>query len=99
MQDWDIVVADPENLEVLVELVGDGNCPSRSYLLGSLYCLVGHSDRTDERIRSAADDAGRSSDSWLHTWATRVQHLLANPDDFRRSDWCGWEGFRTRPDA
>jgi hypothetical protein len=99
MQDWDIVIAEPENLEVPVELVGDPTCPSPSYLLGSLYCLAGHSDPMDQRIRSAADDAARSSESWLQTWAMPVQHLLANPDDIRRSDWCGWDGFRTRPDA
>ncbi|MCV7115518.1 hypothetical protein [Mycolicibacterium setense] len=40
MQDWDLIVADVDNLELLLELVGDQACHARKYLLDSLYCLV-----------------------------------------------------------
>jgi hypothetical protein len=46
MEDWDIIVADLPNLELLLALVGDQACPAREYLLGSLYCLVGHQTAT-----------------------------------------------------
>lgn len=47
MRDWDVVIADVDNVELLLELIGDETCPAREYLLDGLYCLFGHSDRTD----------------------------------------------------
>lgn len=47
MEDWDVVIAEPANAGVLVELVAAPRCAARSYLLGSLYCLVSHCDRDD----------------------------------------------------
>jgi hypothetical protein len=99
MQDWDIVIAEPENLELLLDLVGDQACPSRRYLLGSLYCLIGHSDRADPRLLSAAIAAEASSDAWVAAWGRRVHQVLANPSTFNRDDWCGWQGLRVSPEG
>lgn len=63
MQDWDLIVAGMDNLELLLELVGDQACPGRKYLLDSLYCLVGHADRSEPRLLRAADGARTSSDA------------------------------------
>ena len=97
MEDWDIVIAEPENAELLLDLVGDPTCPSGPYLLGSLYCLVGHSDHADPRLVSAAGVAVGSSDVRVSAWGRRVRHVLSHPADFRRDDWCGWQGLRTQP--
>ncbi|MED5812891.1 hypothetical protein VST63_11015 [Mycolicibacterium sp. 050232] len=99
MQDWDLILADMDNLELLLELVGDQACPARKYLLDSLYCLVGHSDRTDPRLLSAAEAARTSSDVWIATWGRRVGQVAEHPSDFDRADWCGWDGFRSHPDG
>lgn len=99
MQDWDLILADVVNLELLLELAGDQECSARSYLLDSLYCLVGHSDRTDPRLLSAAEAARTSSDAWIATWGRRVGQVAERPSGFDRADWCGWDGFRSNPDG
>ncbi|MEV6270912.1 hypothetical protein AB0L64_27365 [Kribbella sp. NPDC051936] len=96
-QDWDILMAEPENLEALVQLVGDPGCPSRRDLLGSLYCTIGHSDHSDSRIAAAIEIAGRSNDLWLSTWARRSKRVIDHPDEFDRDDWCGWDSMASKP--
>ncbi|UNB98836.1 hypothetical protein H5U98_25575 [Mycolicibacterium boenickei] len=98
MQDWDLIVADVDNVELFLELVGDPACPAREYLLGSLYCLVGHSDRTDPRLLRAAEAARTSSDAWIATWGRRACQVAEHPSGFDRADWCGLDGLRSNPD-
>ncbi|MFV8170899.1 hypothetical protein [Mycolicibacterium peregrinum] len=72
MQDWDLVIAGIDNVELLLELIGDRECPARDYLLDSLYCLFGHSDLADPRLLRAAEEARAASDPWVATWGRRV---------------------------
>ena len=97
MEDFDVLVADLEHLPTLLELVGDPSCPARRYLLGSLYCLVGHSDLRDQRILDGVVMAEHADDSWLRTWAARTRQVLEHPETRDGDDWCGWHGFRTVP--
>jgi hypothetical protein len=97
MEDWDIIIAVPRDLPLLLELVGDGGCPARQYLLGSLYCLVGHSDRSDPRLEDAIRTAEATTEPWLTTWARRFRAVKERPDAFNRQDWCGLPGYATRP--
>ena len=96
-EDFDIIVADPEHLAALVSLVADSNCPKRQYLLGSLYCTIGHSDLADPRIRSAIQLGLGSNDPWVANWSTRALPLLDAPNTRIRGDWCGWQGLRQDP--
>lgn len=99
MQDWDLVIADMDNLELLLALIGDQACSARKYLLDSLYCLVGHSDHTDHRLLVAAETARTASDAWIATWGRRVYQIVEHPSDFNRWDWCGQDGYRSNPDG
>lgn len=99
MQDWDLIIADVGNVELLLELVRDQACPARNYLLDSLYCLVGHSDRTDPRLVRAAEVARTASDPWIATWGRLVCQVVADPAYFNRADWCGLGGYRSNPDG
>ncbi|MGV0737217.1 hypothetical protein ABQF35_10470 [Mycobacterium syngnathidarum] len=99
MQDWGLIIAEMDNLELLLELVGDRACPDRKFLLDSLYCLVGHSDPADPRLLSAAEVARTSSDAWIATWGRRVCQVAEDPSAFNRADWCGLGGFRSTPDG
>jgi hypothetical protein len=93
-EDFDIVIADPRHLAVLQDMVQDLDCPKRQYFLSSLYCMVGHSDRTDLRLIVGIDRASQAADPWLRTWGMRARHVVANPEARRRQDWCGWPGLR-----
>lgn len=97
MQDWDVILADRDNLELLLELAGDQACPARKYFLDSLYCLIGHSDRTDPRLLRAAKVARTASDTWIATWGRRVGQAAEHPCEFNRADWCGRDGYRANP--
>jgi hypothetical protein len=99
MQDWDLIIADVANLELLLELAGDQACPARKCVLDSLYCLVGHSDRTDSRLLRAAEAARTASDAWIATWGRRVCRAAEHPSTFERADWCGRDGYRLNPDG
>ena len=96
-EDFDIVIADPANAELLVALADDERCPKRKYSRGSLYCTVGHSDLTDPRLSSAVLQAASSADEALRTWASRTAVVLADPTKRVRSEWCSPSGLRTRP--
>jgi len=84
-------------LPTLMALVADPDCPQRAYLLGSLYCLVGHTDLTDPRLTLALVAANASTDSWLRTWARRADAVVADPASRNRDDWCGLRSYRARP--
>jgi hypothetical protein len=98
VQDWDILIADPEHLPLLLEVIADPACPprSRETLLSSLYCMVGHA-QSRQRFLDAAQVAERSADAWLMTWARRVREIVDHPEVFDRSDWCGFPGYARRP--
>jgi hypothetical protein len=93
------IIAEPENLAFLLDLVADRGCPSRRYLLGSLYCMVGHSDRSDPRLETGVAAAQQMTDPWLTTWASRVRQVMYQPESFNRADWCGWPGYADRPEG
>ncbi|RSD23772.1 hypothetical protein [Amycolatopsis eburnea] len=97
-QDWDILIAWPENLPVLLEVIPDPACPlrARETLLSSLYCMVGHA-QAKEDFRETARIAAQSGDAWLETWARRVREILDHPEAFNRKDWCGFPGYATKP--
>ncbi len=102
MEDWDLVLATPEHAGVLIDLVADEACPSRRYLLGALYVLIGDAVRSAHRSVPAADlerllaKARASGNSWLVVWADRSEHLMANPDEFEYAAWCAG-GLAKRP--
>ena len=99
MQDFDIIVATPEFATTLVGLVNDPSCTKRQYLLGSLYCLVGHTAPGDEQLHQAVLMAERRADPWVSTWGRRSRHVINHREDFDRDDWCSWRGLRTTPEG
>ncbi len=98
-QDFDVMIGELHLLPTLMELVADPACANRKTLLNGLYCLVGHEDRKDSRLAEAVQAATASGDAWLRVWGERVEDVLQSPQDFRRDDWCGWQGFRSSPDG
>jgi hypothetical protein len=95
-QDWDLGMAHLEFVDLLLELIQDEHTAFPGALLASLYCVVGHSDRSDARLSRAVEAAGRAEHPWLTTWARRVRAVWTNPSSFNRLDWCG-QGFSMTP--
>jgi hypothetical protein len=93
MQDWDLMISDESNGEDLQRLVEE-RLQGR-FFLGCLYILAGDAVRTgfrntdENRLGQLIDRAHRSSDPWLVKWAERTQELIAHPEKFDYSAWCG----------
>jgi hypothetical protein len=94
MQDWQLIIGGSEHAQTLIDLVSDPDCPSRRYLLGALYILVGDAVRSgylttprEELDRLLAIAAARP-DPWLSTWVSRSSRLVASPREFDYADWC-----------
>ena len=98
MEDFQIIVADPELASTLLDLVADPGCPKRQYALGSLYCLVGHTPHGDERLAQAVLLAERNEDPWLRTWAKRTRHVVRHPKTSTQQTGATLTGYRlSRP--
>jgi hypothetical protein len=97
MEDWDVIIAGPANVPLFITLVADTLCPSRSYILRSLYCTVGHCDRSGPWLDEAVLTAEHANEPWLRTWARRVREIVERLEFFDRKDWCGWPGYADRP--
>jgi hypothetical protein len=101
MEDWDLMLSDLELAPLLLELISDSACPSRSYLLGSLYVLTGDAVRTSYRDISQQQltvltrQAEALDDPWTSTWAKRTKILMNAPETFVYEAWCGWGLSRT----
>lgn len=102
MEDWDLVLADLTYADVLIELVATESCPSRRYLLGALYALVGDAVRSrfEQVSRTDLDQVlarGRASGNvWAESWAARSARLIDNPEEFDYALWCAG-GLAKRP--
>ena len=78
-------------LPVVIECASDPACPSRDFLLSSLYCTVGHLRSLDRnRVRALAMGAQGSSDPAVRTWANRAVAVIDEELPLRRQDWCGF---------
>lgn len=97
IEDFEIIVADPEHLPTLLDLLADPECPRRDFALASLYCLVGHTDLSDPRLTASLAVARHSPEPWVRTWADRTAAVVTDPSGRDRADWCGWQGYRNRP--
>ncbi len=96
-EDFELWFADLAHLPVLIELVGDPDCPARRYMLGVLYYTVGICWRGDGRLREAVAVAKKGNNPWLAMWAARVSVVLDHPESFRVEDWCSPHGYLATP--
>ncbi len=95
MQDWDLMVTDPNRAELLLRLAADPSCPQRGFFLRCLYLLVGEYIRVSSAglrvapsIEPLLTKAAALSDPAIQTWVKRSWELLAHPDLFDYSFWC-----------
>ena len=102
MEDWDLVLARLKYADVLVELVANEDCPSRRYLLGALYALVGEAVRSqfqgvsEPELKQVLAKARATGNAWAASWAARSAQLMANPEEFDYAAWCAG-GLAKRP--
>lgn len=91
VEDFDIFLDAVDVLPVVIECAADTGCPAQSFMLRSLYCTVGHLQAVNRpRIWAAAEDARRSPDASLRTWATRTIDIIDGIREMNQAEWCGW---------
>jgi hypothetical protein len=100
-QDWDILLADPRNEDVLLQLASDEHCPKRIFFLHCLYILVGDYVHVLHAgvalpfpIEPLLTQATASSDPMIKTWLERSRYLIAHPETFDYDLWCSGDLIR-----
>ncbi len=94
MEDWDLVLASPRYVPVLLDLVADEDCPSRRYVLGALYVYAadavrnGFADEPRAAVERHVAAARATGNAWLAAWADRTVRLIADPASFDYAAWC-----------
>ncbi len=94
-QDWDLMVADIEKAEQLVELASAMDCPNRTFFLGCLYILAGdcvrlvHHRHEIPRLRNVFKCVRPDAPADVRRWVERSNRLLDHPEEFEYQGW-GW---------
>jgi hypothetical protein len=102
MQDWDVMLADEANGDVLIDLIEEAMRPAT--FLRSLYVLAGDGVRTAfhscsrQSLERLVERASGSEHPWVRTWGPRTEALIAHPETFNYSDWCDG-GLAANPTA
>ncbi|WP_436492742.1 hypothetical protein [Actinokineospora sp. HUAS TT18] len=92
MQDWQLIITTPAEAPTVMTLVADPACPTRGYLLLSLYefaRLAAHSDEDGWRptLDALLLRSDSSTDPWITTWARRTRDHLLVTDQRERVAW------------
>jgi hypothetical protein len=90
--EWNELITNIENADLLLKLVLDQNCPRRAFILNCLYTLVGvsvskHIDMDIAKIKELLDKANTSSDQVVLNWVNRSRIIL---NDLRKYDYIEW---------
>jgi hypothetical protein len=98
--DWDLLVSGDHLIQTLFELAMDPSCPARRFALHCLYIYAADGIRTNfrahprRRLRRFVEQAEKSGDESMSTWAHNARVLLARPELFEYRDWCEGELVR-----
>jgi hypothetical protein len=94
MEDWDLIISDVIYAPLLIRLISDPACLSRSYLIRALYVLTGDAVRSNfqrgplDVLREAIGLARNSTCDGLLAWAVRSERLIRHPAEFDYDQWC-----------
>jgi hypothetical protein len=95
-QDWDLVLSWTPYDDLFLEFASDPGCPKANYFLALLYLIVGDAVRSKYRTKAKEDVQAllqkaekRFPKHCIDLWVSRSRELLAHPDTFRYTDWCG----------
>lgn len=92
-QEWHLFLTQQERVPVLLECIADERCRRPRVLLEALYCLVGHGDLDDPRIRRHVEATLDSPVPSLRLWAQRATRVIADPSTIDGDEWCYREDF------
>ena len=94
VQDFDLMLAMPLRLPLLLELASDSTCPSSDWFLHCLYLVVGDAVRSTfhtcprSQIETYVGLGAKSNSPLVQRWAERSVGLLARPETFSYELWC-----------
>jgi hypothetical protein len=97
VRDFDLILESDARDELYLEFAADTDCPQRRYFLSLLYLIVGNAVRSEFQSRDALaleDFVKRvavTRDPLLQLFVARSRALMAAPETFSYSAWCGGE--------
>ena len=95
VEDWDLIITDEENLEVIYRLAGDTTRAQWHFFLGCLYLFVADAWRTGFSaypriaVESLLSRVPEDAPSHLLRWRQRCRELLAGRCAYDYVLWCG----------
>lgn len=91
-QDWELAVYDFKNIDLILEIVNDKNCPKRRFFLRCLYVFSGDIVRCGreleiQKLRIAIEKASIFTEVWIVNWVKRTLNLLSDPSRYSYEYW------------
>lgn len=92
MQDWELAVYGIKNIDLIISLVLDKECPKRKIFLGCLYVFVGDVIRREQKeewdeLEAILSKASHLKDTDIIDWVNRSKDLLAQPEKYEYKYW------------
>ena len=93
-QDFELaVIQNPDLHNLILQCVGDEECPHRYFFLGCLYVLVGDAVRSNWTTFSRAiitnliKKGQQALDPEIRKWAERAEKLISDPAAYSYDQW------------
>lgn len=93
-QDFELAVAETQNIPMICGFVNDESCPKRKFFLSSLYVYTGDIVRSKNEkaihdltqlLNTQAQTAGNTQP--LADWLSRSAHLIRQPESYTYEFW------------
>ena len=95
-QDWELAVAEFENIPMICALVDDARCKKTSFFLSALYVFTGDTIRSGRRGDSEKIEKlsqllkeieGTAKSEKLKLWIKRSQDIIKHPEQYTYKYW------------
>lgn len=100
-QDFELLVANLDRANLVLECASDDNCPKQLFFLSCAFLIVGDAIRSngdssvfvaqEEEILAFVRRAEKTGHALLLEFVWRARDLIENPSTFEYDLWCGGE--------
>ena len=92
-QDWELAVANFENIPMICTFVDDERCKQTSFFLSALYVFtgdiirIGDSERIEKLSQLLKKIEGTAKSEKLKLWIKRSQYIINHPEQYDYKYW------------
>jgi hypothetical protein len=87
-QDFNLICAEDEYIDLVLELAADKSCPKNIFFLQCLYIYVGDKVKSGLTVKNELLEKAKKIDNELiQKWLIRAAELINNPTLYNYTDW------------